>query len=91
MISLFPALAAPLRLTARSRVSLARGPSRCPFYVEAFDQQSLDTLKAALTTAPLLRVWDPARPTQLLPDASNLAPSLRCRATRRRSAAAGRR
>ena len=61
MISLVPALAAPLRLTAFSRVSLARGPSRCPVYVEAFDQQRLDTLKAALTTVPMLRVWDPAR------------------------------
>ena len=37
------------------------------------EQQSFDALKAALTSAPVLRVWDPARPTHLLSDASELA------------------
>ena len=37
------------------------------------EQQSFDALKAALTSAPVLRVWDPARPTRLLTDASELA------------------
>ena len=31
--------------------------------------------KAALTSAPVLRVWDPARPTRLLTEASELAVS----------------
>ena len=39
------------------------------------EQKSFDALKAALTSAPLLRVWDPARPTRLLTDASELAVS----------------
>ena len=38
------------------------------------EQQSFDALKAALTSAPV-RVWDPARPTRLLADASELAVS----------------
>ena len=41
----------------------------------AAEQQSLDALKEALTTAPVLRVWDPARPMRLLTDASELAVS----------------
>ncbi len=32
-------------------------------------------LKAALVSAPVLRVWDPGLPTRLLPDASELAGS----------------
>ena len=33
-------------------------------------------LKAALKSAPVLRVWDPERPTRLLTEASELAVSL---------------
>ena len=39
------------------------------------EQQSFDALKAALTSPPVLRVWDPERPTRLLTDASELAVS----------------
>ncbi len=39
------------------------------------EQQSFDALKAALTSATVLRVWDPARPTRLLTNASELAVS----------------
>ena len=39
------------------------------------EQRSFDALKAALTSAPVLLVWDPARPTLLLTDASELAVS----------------
>ena len=41
----------------------------------AAHQQSFDAIKAALTSAPVLRVWDPALPTLLLTDASELAVS----------------
>ena len=40
------------------------------------EQKSFDALKAALTSAPVLRVWDPARPTRRLTDASELAISV---------------
>ena len=33
-------------------------------------QQSFDALKPAMTSAPVLRVWDPGLPTRLLTDAS---------------------
>ena len=39
------------------------------------EQQSFDMLKAAQMSAPVLRVRDPARPTRLLTDASELAVS----------------
>jgi hypothetical protein len=39
------------------------------------EQRSFDALKAALTSAPVPRVWDPARPTRLLANASELAVS----------------
>ena len=39
------------------------------------EHQSFDALKAALTSPPVLRVWDPERPTRLLTDASELAVS----------------
>ena len=42
---------------------------------EQRSSRSFDALKAALTSAPVLRVWDPARPTRLLTDASELAVS----------------
>jgi hypothetical protein len=41
----------------------------------AAELRAFDTLKVALTTAPVLHVWDPARPTRLLTDASELAVS----------------
>ena len=39
------------------------------------EQRSFDALKTALTSAPVLRLWDPARPTRLLTDASEIAVS----------------
>ena len=39
------------------------------------EQKTFGALKAALTPAPALRVWDPPRPTRLLTDASELAVS----------------
>jgi hypothetical protein len=39
------------------------------------EQQSFDALRAALMSAPVLRVWDPSRPTRLTTDASELAVS----------------
>jgi hypothetical protein len=62
----FSALAAPLTALCSPRARFAWG---------AAEQQSFDALKAALTSAPVLRVWDPARPTRLLTDASELAVS----------------
>ena len=38
-------------------------------------EQSFDALRAALMSAPVLRVWDPSRPTRLTTDASELAVS----------------
>ena len=51
------------------------GPVQPPgsVHVGPAEQQSFDTLKAALTSAPELRVWDPVLPTRLLTDASELA------------------
>ena len=60
----FSALAAPLTALCSPRAQFTWGPA---------EQQSFDALKAALTSAPVLRVWDPARPTRLLTDASELA------------------
>ena len=40
------------------------------------EQRSFDALKAALTSAPVLHVGDPARPMNLLTDASELAVSV---------------
>jgi hypothetical protein len=62
----FSALAAPLTALCSPRATFRWG---------AAEQQSFAALKAALTTAPVLRVWDPARPTRLLTDASELAVS----------------
>ena len=39
---------------------------RATFRWGAAEQRSFAALKAALTTAPVLRVWDPAQPTRLL-------------------------
>ena len=65
-VSRFSALAAPLTALCSPRSRFTWGPA---------EQQSFDSLKAALTSAPVLRVWDPARPTRLLTDASELAVS----------------
>ena len=62
----FSNLAAPLTTLCSPRASFRWGP---------VEQQSFDALKAALTSAPVLRVWDPARPTRLITDASELAVS----------------
>ena len=60
----FSALAAPLTALCSPRAQFTWGPA---------EQQSFDALKAALTSAPVLRVWDPVRPTRLLNNASELA------------------
>ncbi len=60
------ALATPLTAVCSPRATFRWGPA---------EQTSFDTLKAALVSAPVLRVWDPARPTRLLTDASELAGS----------------
>ena len=39
------------------------------------EQRSFEALRAALMSTPFLRVWDPARPTRLTTDASELAVS----------------
>ena len=62
----FSALAAPLTALCSPRATFRWGAS---------EEQSFAALKAALTSAPVLRVWDPARPTRLLTDASELAVS----------------
>ena len=62
----FSALAAPLTALCGPRALFTWGPA---------EQQSFIALKAALTSAPVLRVWDSARPTRLLTDASELAVS----------------
>ena len=58
----------------RSWPSAARR-ARAKFTWGSAAQQSFNALKAALTSAPMLLVWDPARPTRLLTDASELAVS----------------
>ena len=62
----FSNLAAPLTTLCSPRASFRWGTA---------EQQSFTALKAALTSAPVLRVWDPARPTRLITDASELAVS----------------
>ena len=62
----FSALAAPLTALCSLRAKFTWGQA---------EQQSFDALKAALTSAPVLLVLDPARPTRLLTDASELAVS----------------
>ena len=62
----FSSLAAPLTALCSPRAQFLWG---------AAEQASFDALKVALTSAPVLRVWDPARPTRLLTDASELAVS----------------
>jgi hypothetical protein len=64
----FSALAAPL-------TALCQCSPRATFRWGPAEQTSFDTLKAALVSAPVLRVWDPARPTLLLTEASELAVS----------------
>ena len=46
---------------------------RASFRWDQAEQASFDVLKAALTSAPVLRVWESARPTRLITDASELA------------------
>ena len=62
----FSSLAAPLTTLCSPRASFRWGVA---------EQQSFDALKSSLTSAPVLRVWDPARPTRLITDASELAVS----------------
>ena len=54
-------------------------PSLCSpkatFRWMAVEQRSFEPLQAVLMSAPVLRVWDPARPTRLITDASELAVS----------------
>ena len=54
-----------LRFSAAPLTALCSGP-RATFRWGAAEQRSFAALKAALTTAPVLRVWDPAQPTRLL-------------------------
>ena len=62
----FSALAAPLTALCSPRATFRWG---------AAEEQSFTALRAALTSVPVLRVWDPMRPTRLLTDASELAVS----------------
>jgi hypothetical protein len=62
----FSALAAPFTALCSPRATFRWGPA---------EQTSFDALKTALVLAPVLRVWDPARPTRLLTDASELVVS----------------
>ena len=48
---------------------------KATFRWTAVEQRSFEQLQAALMSAPVLRVWDPARPTRLITDASELAVS----------------
>jgi hypothetical protein len=60
------ALAVPLTAFCSQRARFAWGDA---------EQWSFDALKAVLTPAPVLCVWDPLRPTRLLTNASELAVS----------------
>ena len=62
----FSALASPLTSLCSSQATFR--------WTDA-EQQSFDALRAALMSAPVLRVWDPSRPTRLTTDASELAVS----------------
>jgi hypothetical protein len=62
----FSALAAPLTALCSPRATFRWGPA---------EQASFNTLKVALSSAPVLLVWDPVLPTRLLTDASELAVS----------------
>ena len=62
----FSHIAAPLTALVGPKASFRWGPA---------EQSSFDALKAALASAPVLRVWDPARPTRVVTDASELAVS----------------
>ena len=62
----FSALASPLTSLCSPQAS---------FRWTATEQQSFDALRTALMSAPVLRVWDPTRPTRLTTDASELAVS----------------
>ena len=48
---------------------------KATFRWTAVEQRSFEQLQAALISAPVLRVWDPARSTRLITDASELAVS----------------
>jgi hypothetical protein len=67
----------PTTTAASFRASQILQPSspRASFAWAAAEQRSFDDLKAALTSAPVLRVWDLARPTRIVTDASELAVS----------------
>jgi hypothetical protein len=67
-VSNFSGLAAPLRVTAICS-------PRAQFSWGQAEQQRFDALSAALTSAPVLHIWDQARPTRLLTDALELAVS----------------
>jgi hypothetical protein len=62
----FSTLAAPLTAFCSPSATFSWGPA---------EQTSFYALKAALISAPVLLVCDPARPTRLLTDASELAVS----------------
>ncbi len=64
-----------LRFSAlpRSLPSAAHAPRSAGAHCPADSEQGLgsfDALKAALVSAPVLLVWEPARPSRLLTDAS---------------------
>ena len=65
-IDRFSEIAAPLTALGSPRASFHWGPA---------EQHSFDALKRALTSAPVLRVWDRHRKTVLTTDASELAVS----------------
>ena len=62
----FSTLSAPLTTLCSPRARFTWGDAK---------QRSFDVLKAALTSAPEPRVWDPARPARLLTNDSELAVS----------------
>ena len=82
----FSALAAPLTALCSPRASFRWGPA---------EQTSFDELKAALVSAPVLLVWDPARPPACSRTHPNLlfppfwsSPTTRAPTTRSRSSRA---
>ena len=64
-----------LRFSALAAPRTALCSLRARFKWSDVEQRSFDALKRALTSAPVLRVWDPELPTRLLTDASELAVS----------------
>ena len=63
-VNRFANLAAPLTALCSPRAR---------FHWGATEQRSFNTLKRALTAAPVLRVWDSSGATRLITDASELA------------------